>query len=221
MESRQRQLVLGGLVVAHVVGGVVAACFVKLGPNIAWFIFTGLIQTQVGLLATWAGLSTMKWPWRLLGTMIGASWLSGLIAVVQVWPYTLRSLPASLLQVALPLFLILVVLVPVRLGGLTLRLTSSAGTDKAVGGTQFSIQTLLVLTATVAVALAIYDVTSRISVLHQQAALFSIRRFVWRIRGSFLALSWATAGGNAGGDSIIVLKWNVLWRSTKYRWPLL
>ena len=46
-------------------------------------------------------------------------------------------------------------------------------------------------------------------------------RFVWRIRGSFLALSWATAGGNAGGDSIIVLKWNVLWRSTKYRWPLL
>ncbi|HVC93721.1 MAG TPA: hypothetical protein VND64_08525, partial [Pirellulales bacterium] len=39
--------------------------------------------------------------------------------------------------------------------------------------------------------------------------------FVWRIRGSFLALSWATAGGNAGGDSIIVLKWNVLWRSTK------
>jgi hypothetical protein len=189
MVSRKRRIVLGGLVVAHVVGVTLLAWLIKFDfeSNVAESLFAALTQVQIGLLATWAGLSTVKWPSRLFGAMVGATWLMGLVAEVSDGHLWLSRWLLCVVAAVVPLLMILAVLAPVRFGGLTLCRSSSADAVKAVGRPQFSIRCLLVLTAAVAIALFIYDVTGRIHPYLPELLLF-YTRFV----PITLAAIWAT-----------------------------
>ncbi len=84
MESSKRRIVLGGLVVAHVVGGVVFARWVYVDldappppkSRIVDAVLHAINLAQLGLLGCWAALGTSRLAWRLTASTAGAVLLS-------------------------------------------------------------------------------------------------------------------------------------------------
>lgn len=136
-----------GLVSAHVVIGVGADLLahpVRDQPTLRGVLLFGIVFSQTSLLGIWGGLGTNPWWERLIGVVLGVSYLAALLEVGVSEPGVMFSVVA----VTATAFAAIPLLIANRLFGIALRRGSS--TVASAAHLQFSIRHLLILTFVVA-----------------------------------------------------------------------
>jgi hypothetical protein len=155
MNPRRRIL---WLVVAHIVAGLtgaIAAYFSS--PDFLRAAFVGIVFSQTSLLGIWGGLGTNPWWSRLIGVVVGVSYL-GLLLEFDPFGLDLETYTV----VVLPTTCVVMPLLVVRFFRIALRLDSSPVVS--MGRIQFSIRHLMVLTLAVACLLAIGHSVERFAI---------------------------------------------------------
>ena len=135
-----------GLVSAHVVIGLGAALVahpVREDANLRGLLLFGVVFSQTSLLGIWGGLGTNPWWTRLIGVLVGVSYLASLLEFGAFEPGHVL----SVLTVAATAFVTIPLLIA-RVFGIALCRGSPPAAS--VGQFQFSIRQLLILTLVVA-----------------------------------------------------------------------
>ena len=174
------------LVAAHVVAGLLVWLFcADLIYPISSFVLLPLIFADAGLVGIWGGLSAARLVWRLLAPLAAILYLWAILSFgrfdptkLEFWVHTISTLA------------VLMVLVGLRYSPFRLRLARLPNVSQLPQGFQFSIRSLLLATATVAVVFGIGRTAYAISDNYPNAVYFVM--FPLCIIVVTLAMLWAT-----------------------------
>lgn len=174
---------IGLLLVAHFVGGLLLAWIVRLDPrDVTFGLLFALISADLGLLATWGALSTVRFTWRIPAVLAATVYLRA----VQNAAY--GRIMSSFFQFVMTTVLILIVLSILRYGRRRLRLTRLTEDSPGREGFQFTIRHIMLATAVVAILLGLRQAIPGINMF---LAFVVSTSFVVAIK---LAMLWATLG---------------------------
>ncbi len=138
------------LVLSHFMVGTTSAAmafFARQSPTLWGAFFVGLVFGQASLLGIWGSLGSGPWWWRLLGVVVGVSYLGLLLGC---GPFEQAE---AFARVAVTTTFVALPLLSVRFFQVAVRLDSSpAG---AMGRVQFSIRHLMILTLVLACLLTV------------------------------------------------------------------
>ena len=186
------------LVATHVGGGILLRLFRdELSNVVGWVGLLAIIFADTGLIGLWGGLSSARLAWRLPVIFSAILYLWVILsdtfdvwAVLSLDTFDLTSL--EFLVIALSNVAIVMVLVGLRYSPLRLRLAHFPNESHSPLGFQFSIRSLLLVTATVAVVLGIGRGADAIKHIYPDAHFAVI--FPLGIISVTLAVLWATLG---------------------------
>ena len=139
------------LVVAHVVVGLVGAAYLaESSKTLRSTTFLGIVLSQTSLLGIWGGLGSSPWWKRVIGVVVGVGYLALLLGV-GISDLSLR----MFLVVVLATAFVATPLLVVRFFKVAVQLVPAP--VAAVGGIQFSIRHLMILTFVVACLMTIAE----------------------------------------------------------------
>jgi hypothetical protein len=139
-------LIVGHLFIAH--AGLVVAYFAGRSTTLTGAAFVGIIFSQLGLLGAWASLASGPWWKRLIGVVVGVSYLGLLLAIGihDISSETFSIVVFTTTTVVIPLLIARFFRVVVQ---------SDSSPTGFVRSVQFSIRDMLVVTFIVACLLSV------------------------------------------------------------------
>ncbi len=110
------RLAIAGLLLAHLLLGIVAAWLGSLGTWTGFYVLTfhGLVYGQVVLLGSWAGLASQTLGIRIVGLVCGSSYVTGVVAIGVNMPFRHEEFPILACLVFITAAMISILFISIR-----------------------------------------------------------------------------------------------------------